>query len=85
MLAEYRRIIAGLNETLQMQTATFSPSPEATSFANDQMQQTNQQPERLQFTAVTGVADEADGVLGMFFGNSERSDESIDTESDPYQ
>ena len=74
MLAEYRRIVAGLNETiksLQMQTATFSPSPEVTSFTHGQMQQTNQQPERLQFTAVTEMADEADGVLGMFFGNSD--------------
>ena len=86
MLIEYRRIIAGLNETiksLQMQTATFPPSPEATSFANGQMQQTNQRPERLQFTAVTEMADEADGVLGMFFSNSERPDESMDTDRSP--
>ncbi len=84
MLAEYRRIIGGLNETVQSlrtQIATLPPAPAATSFSNGQMMQTNQQPEAVQFTAVTEVADEADGVLGMFFGDAERSDESIDTDS----
>jgi len=81
MLAEYRRIIAGLNETIQsvrIQAGTFPPAPETTSFSNGQMMQTDpQQPEAVQFTAVTEVADEADGVLGMFFG------ETVDTDYFP--
>jgi hypothetical protein len=70
MLAEYRRIIAGLNETIQssrLQMETLPPGTGAISFASCQMQQS----EMFQVTAVTEMADEADGVLGMFFGNSD--------------
>jgi hypothetical protein len=83
MLAEYRRIIEGLNETIQnsrLQMATLPPVAEAMSFSSGRMDQTSQQPEVSAFTAVTEMADEADGVLGLFFGNTERSDESSDTD-----
>ncbi|HEY4036385.1 MAG TPA: hypothetical protein VGL94_20705 [Ktedonobacteraceae bacterium] len=86
LLAEYRRIIAGLNETIQsvrIHAGTFTPAPEAALFSNGQMMQTNQQTEAVQFTAVTEVADEADGVLGMFFGNSDSSNETVDTDYFP--
>jgi hypothetical protein len=89
MLAEYRRIIEGLNETIQsgrLLMATFPPAPGAISFANGQMQQTNQQqPEMFQVTAVTEMADEADGVLGMFFGDADNSTETVDTDHFPSQ
>src|SRR5690242_7132596 len=83
MLAEYRRIIEGLNETIQSsrpQMAMLPPVAGTMSFSNGRMDQTNQQPEEFPFTAVTEMADEADGVLDMFFGNAERSDESSDAE-----
>jgi hypothetical protein len=86
MLAEYRRIIAELNETIQrvrIQAGAFASAPEATSFSNGQMMQTNQQLEAVQFTAVTEVADEADGVLGMFFGDADGSNETVDTDYFP--
>ena len=88
MLSEYRRIIAGLNETIQrvrIQAGTFPSAPEATSFSNGQMMQTNQQPEPVQFTAVTEVADEADGVLGMFFGDTDSSTETVGADPVPNQ
>jgi len=83
LLQEYRRIIEGLNETIQssrLQMATLPPVPGAMSFSSGRMDQTNQQREESQFTAVTEMADEADGVLGMFFGSSEHSDETIGTD-----
>src|SRR5258708_23823013 len=66
MLAEYRRIIEGLNETIQSsrsQMATLPPVPGTRSFSSGRIDQTNQQPEEFPFTAVTEMADEADGVL----------------------
>lgn len=81
MLAEYRRILAGLNETIQSlprQVGTFPLVPEATSLSNGQMRQ----PDASQIAAVTQVADEADGVLDMFFGGTEHSAELVETDSD---
>lgn len=83
ILAEYRRIIEGLNQTIQSnhsQMAMLPPETEARVLSSGRMDQTNQQPEEFPFTAVTEMADEADGVLGMFFGNAERSDESSNTD-----
>jgi hypothetical protein len=77
MLAEYRRILAGLNETIQnlpRQAGTFPLVPEAMSFSHGQMQQ----PDVSQIAAVTQVADEADGVLDMFFGGTENSAEMVE-------
>jgi hypothetical protein len=76
ILQEYRRIIGSLNETIQYgrtATATALPVSESTpplgNRANHQSQQSSSIP-------ATEVADEADGVLDMFFGGSEASDES---------
>ena len=80
MLAEYRRIIAELNETIQSlprKAGTFPHVPKATSLSNGQMQL----PDASQIAAVTQVADEADGVLDMFFGGTENFDEVIETDS----
>ena len=79
MLAEYRRILAGLNEMIQSLPRQVGTFPEATPLSNGQMQQ----PDVSQIAAVTQVADEADGVLDMFFGGTENSDEVI--EADPNQ
>jgi hypothetical protein len=82
MLAEYRRIIAELNETIQClprQVRTFPLVPETTSFSHGQMQQLD----ASQIAAVTQVADEADGVLDMFFGGTENFAEVVET--DPNQ
>ncbi len=82
ILVEYRRIIAGLNETIQSlprQAGTFPLVPKATPLSNGQMQQ----PDTSQIAAVTQVADEADGVLDMFFGGTENSAEVV--EVDPGQ
>ena len=88
ILQEYRRIIQSLNETIQRdhpQMATFPAGIGATSFSNNQMNLTNLQPEELQFAAVTEVADEADGVLDMFFGDADSSTETVDTDHIPSQ
>jgi hypothetical protein len=58
ILAEHRRIIAELNETIQSlprQAGTFPLVPDAMSFSHGQMQQ----PDASQMAAVTQVADEA--------------------------
>jgi len=76
MLQEYRQMIGRLNETIQngrMPIAAQSPVPERTSSLGNQ---TNQQSQKSLFIPATEVADEADGVLGMFFGDAERSDET---------
>jgi hypothetical protein len=76
MLQEYRQMIGRLNETIQngrMPIAVQSPVPERTSPLGNQ---TNQQLQKSLFTPATEVADEADGVLGMFFSDAERSDET---------
>jgi hypothetical protein len=76
ILQEYRRIIGDLNTTIQSDRppmATQSPAPEGTSSLGNQAHHSSQQ---SSFIPATEVADEADGVLGMFFGGSEGSDES---------
>ena len=81
ILAEYRRIIAGLNKTIQSlprQAGTFPLVSDAMSFSNGQMQQ----PDASQIAVVTQVADEADGVLDMFFGGTVHSDELVETDPD---
>jgi hypothetical protein len=78
MLAEYRRILAGLNEMIQSLPRHVGTFPEATPLSNGQMQQ----PDVSQIAAVTQVADEADGVLDMFFGGTEHSAELVETDSD---
>jgi hypothetical protein len=78
MLAEYRRILAGLNEMIQSLPRQVGTFPEATPLSNGQMQQ----PDVSQIAAVTQVADEADGVLDMFFGGTEHSAELVETDSD---
>jgi hypothetical protein len=76
ILQEYRWIIGSLNEAIQHgRTATATPSPAPEDIpplgnrGNHQSQQSSSVP-------ATEVADEADGVLGLFFGGSESSDET---------
>ena len=71
MLAEYRRVI----QDLRTQIVASPLVPVATSFPDCQI---GQQPEALKLTPATQVADEAGGVLDMFFGNSQSSDELPD-------
>jgi hypothetical protein len=76
MLQEYRRIIGSLNEVIQhgrTAIATPSPAPQGTSSQGNRVDHQSQQ---ASFNPATEVADEADGVLGMFFGGPEGSDES---------
>ncbi len=76
ILQEYRRIIGSLNEAIQSNhSSRVTPSsvPEATSTLSHQ---TNQRPQESVFPPATEVADEANGVIGMFFGGSESSDET---------
>lgn len=76
ILQEYRRIIGSLNEAIQSNYSsrvTPSPAPQGTSTLS---YQTNQQPQDSTFPPATEVADEADGVLGLFFGGSESLDET---------
>jgi hypothetical protein len=75
ILQEYRRIIGSLNEAVQgshLSRVMPSPVPQGTSTLSHQI---NQQPQESALPPVTEVADEADGVLGLFFGGSESSDE----------
>ena len=76
ILQEYRRIIGSLNEAIQSNHSsrvTSSPIPQGTSTLG---YQTNQQLQESALPPVTEVAYEADGVLGLFFGGSESSDET---------
>ena len=75
ILQEYRRIIGSLNEAIQHErtaTATSSPAPEGTPSLGNRG---NHQSQLSSSVPATEVADEADGVLGLFFGGSEDSDE----------
>lgn len=66
ILQEYRGIIQGLNESLQglrSQLAAFPPPSHSTDYSTTDFQMQQQE------FAVTEIADEADNVLGMFFGD----------------
>jgi hypothetical protein len=74
ILQEYRRIIGDLNKTIQSDRTpmpTQPPAPEGTLLLDNRTHQSQQQ---SSFIPATEVADEVDGVLGMFFGGSESSD-----------
>jgi hypothetical protein len=76
ILQEYRRMIGSLNEAIQhgrTATAASSLAPEDTPSLGNRG---NHQPQQFPSIPATEVADEADGVLGMFFGGPEDSDES---------
>jgi hypothetical protein len=76
ILQEYRRIIGNLNEVIQSNHSsrvTSSPVPQDISTLSHQ---THQQPQDSAFPPATEVEDEANGVIGMFFGGSESSDET---------
>lgn len=76
MLQEYRRIIGDLNTTIQGDRppmATQPPAPEGMSSLSNRAHHSSQQ---SPFIPATEVADEADGVLGMFFSDAEGLDET---------
>jgi hypothetical protein len=76
ILQEYRRIIGSLSEAIQHErtaNTTLSPAPEDTPSLENRG---NHQSQQFSSIPATEVADEADGVLGLFFGGSESSDET---------
>jgi hypothetical protein len=78
VLQEYRQIIAGLNETLQGLRSQIAAIPVGQG-PYVPGKQANQLPEPITSTPVTEVSEEADGVLGMFFGGAGESEESENT------
>lgn len=79
IIQEYRSIVAGLNETLQGLRSQLAALPMPAAGSGVGMQMSLQAPE---VTAVTEIADEADGVLGMFFGGGETED-AVETSNFP--
>jgi hypothetical protein len=63
VIQEYRGIIQGLNETIQGLRTQITSLPLAS------VSQAHQQPTETALTAGTEISDEADTILGMFFGS----------------
>lgn len=81
VIQEYRGIIQGLNETLQGLRSQLASLPMAS--ATFQAAGNQATPQQQEFSAVTEVADEADNVLGMFFGGSEDTDGAVEAHGFP--